>query len=92
MATKREDPGKKERSDPEFRVLNPSWLHGNPDSALHTHAEKARARHQEKLWEDVKRAESQLSITDVPQRKRALERIYADLLPRMHSTIPRQSI
>lgn len=36
-------------------------------------------RRQQKLWAQVKRAEAQLPLGNVPRRKPALERIYADM-------------
>jgi hypothetical protein len=58
------------------------FLDSKTGRAIATRAEQFRTMQHEQLWEKVKRAEKQLSIsmTDVPRRKRALERIYADLV------------
>jgi hypothetical protein len=82
MATKKE----KTEEDEELDLLmsiparRSFLLHSKTGRAMAAHGDQVRTMRQEQQWEKVKRAEKQLSIsmTDVPQRKRALERIFAD--------------
>lgn len=84
MATQKEKSEEEEELDRLMRIpARRSFLfHSKTGRAMAAHGDQVRTMRQEQQWEKVKRAEKQLSIsmTDVPQRKRALERIYADLV------------
>lgn len=83
MSTKQhKGPQKEDELDPRLRlpVIRPSFLYsqkGRADCAL---IEERYSRRRQKLWADLKRAEAELPAGDVLQRRRALERIYADLV------------
>ena len=84
MATKRQNPEEDEELDRLMRIpaQRSFFLHSKRGRAIADRAERSRAQRHEALWAKVQRAEAQLSIsmTDIPKRKRALERIYADLV------------
>ena len=82
MGTKTEDPEEQEELDRLMRIpaRRSFFLHSKTGRAIAACAEQTRVEKHEKLWDKVKRAEARLSITDVPQRRRALDRIYADLV------------
>jgi hypothetical protein len=62
-------------------VIRPKFLYSKAGRARIAQVDETDTRKQERLWAELKRAETQLPKTnDIPQRKRALERMYADLV------------
>ena len=83
MATKQQkDQEKEDELDPKYRlpVIRPPFLFDEKRRKMSSDVEDHLNREREKLWAQVKRAEAQLPMNDIPQRRRALDRIYADLV------------
>jgi hypothetical protein len=81
--TKRATRKQEDGPDPGFRLptFRPSILYSEKGRAFLAEIEEDDKQRQEKLWAALKRAEAQLPLTnDIPQRRRALDRIYADLV------------
>jgi hypothetical protein len=76
MATKRDDPEKGEYPDPS---PSPSGLFERLDRATAAYTKQYHNEKVGRMSGDIKRAEAQLLVKDMPQRRRALDRMYADL-------------